>query len=246
MECCASGPTSPDIKKQVGWGDARDTQDPCWQVFIGCGDGAAGRIHRPSTGLSESSDPRAHHHQRGRLERHLHARARRRARQAHGHDLRHREPSRRHAEPRHPRVLEVAARRLHHLHHQRGSAGLQSVAAQEHAVQSGNGVAADRQSLPPDPYPGGQRRPEREDDRRSGRAVEVEARHAQLPHARRADGALHGDAAEGARRRLGAGAVPRRRRGRHRDPQRHDADRLVRRRQCRRTHPERRHDRRWR
>ena len=100
------GPTSPDIKNKVGWGDARDTHILAG-IRRGCGHRAAGRVHRTSAGLPEPSDPRAHHHQRRRLERHLHARARRRARQAHGHDLRHRESSRRHAEPRHPRMLGV-------------------------------------------------------------------------------------------------------------------------------------------
>ena len=54
---------------------------------------------------------------------------------------------------------------------------------------------------------------ERQDRRRAGRAVEGEARHAQLSHRLGAAGRLHGAAQEGARRRLGARAVPRRRRG---------------------------------
>ena len=66
--------------------------------------------------------------------------------------------------------------------------------------------------------------------------------HVVLYDARRADGALHGNAEEGARRRLGARAIQGRRRGGERDPERLDADRAVRRRQCHRSDQGRHHD----
>ena len=53
---------------------------------------------------------------------------------------------------------------------------------------------------------------------------------------------LHGDAQEGEGRRLGARAVPRRRRGGQRHPRRLDADRAVRRGQRHRAHPRRQDD----
>ena len=68
----------------------------------------------------------------------------------------------------------------------------------------------------------------------------AEGRHAHLSRARRAARALHGDAEEGEGLRLGARAVPRRRRGGQRDHERLDADRPVRRRQRHRQHPGRR------
>ena len=79
----------------------------------------------------------------------------------------------------------------------------------------------------------------REDRRRAGRAVEAEGRHAELSRAGRAAGALHGDAEEGEGRRLGARAVPRRRRGGQRHHERLDADRAVRRGQRDRQRPRR-------
>ena len=137
----------------------------------------------------------------------------------------HREPPRRRDEPRHPRLRGFAARRLHHLHHQRRCDALQPVPVQDAAVQSRNEPAADHQRLPPDPHAGGEFAARREDRRRALRAVEGEGRHAELSRARRAAGALHGDAEEGEGLRLGARAVPRRRRGGQRDHERLDADR---------------------
>ena len=70
-------------------------------------------------------------------------------------------------------------------------------------------------------------------------ALEGEGRHAELSRAGPAAGALHGDTEEGEGRRLGARAVPWRRRCGQRHPQRHHADRAVRRRQRHRQHPRR-------
>ena len=55
----------------------------------------------------------------------------------------------------------------------------------KHAVRSRDGIAADRQPVPSDPDAGGEFRARGEDGRRAGRAVEGEARHAELPHRRR-------------------------------------------------------------
>ena len=74
---------------------------------------------------------------------------------------------------------------------------------------------------------------------------EEERRHAVLPRAGPAAGSLHGDPEEGEGRRLGARAVPRRRRGGQRHPERLDADRPVRRRQRDRQRPRRPDDARW-
>ena len=105
------------------------------------------------------------------------------------------------------------------------------------AVQSRDEPAADHQRVPPDPHAGGELEARREERRRALRAVEGQGRHAVLSRARRAAGALHGDAEEGEGLRLGARAVQGRRRGGQRHHERLDADRAVRRGQRHRQHP---------
>src|SRR5262245_45790828 len=75
-------------------------------------------------GLSDAAHPCDRHLERGRHQRHLHARARRRAAQGARPAVHRREPARRLVQYRRARLRRGAARRLHALHHPGRAAGV--------------------------------------------------------------------------------------------------------------------------
>ncbi len=199
------------------------------------------RACRPRRRLPEQADPRAHHLERRRHQRHLHARARRGTAQEPRPAADHRQPSGRRRQYRRARLPGCTAGRLHHLHHQCRSDDLQPVPLQESAVRSRQ-ACPDHQSVPPDPGAGDQLRSQGQNGGRAGRGVEAEAGHALLSHRVGAAGCLHGQPQARKGRRLGARAVQGRRRGDQRDPRRLDADRPDRARQRDLADPRRQDD----
>ncbi len=104
------------------------------------------------------------------------------------------------------------------------------------------GLDPDRQSVPPDPGAGGEFLAQCQDGGRTGRGLEGKARHAELSHRIDPLRRLHGQPQARQRRRLGARAVSRRRRGGQRHSRRHHADRHDRARQRRGADQGRQHD----
>ena len=186
---------------------------------------------RARPGLSHAPDPRAHRDQRRRHQRHFPAPHRRPDAKALGPAADRREPARRRHECRRARLLRGAKRRLHHLHAAGGDARLQQIPVQEARLRCRKGFRADHQSVFQHPGAGGQFQARREDARRTGRAVEGEARYAELRSAVGAARAVHGEVEGEDRRRPRARAVSGRRRGGQRRHRRLDAGCVLRPRQ---------------
>ena len=156
-----------------------------------------------------AADQGHHHHQRRRDERHLHARARRRAAQALGPAADHREPPRRHAMNVGTRACAEAPPDGYTICITNADAMLYNqFLFKNMPFDPEKEAAAGHQRLSPDPHAGGELESRRQERRRAYRAVEGQGRHAVsylAPGA--AARALHGDAEEGEGRGLGARAV---------------------------------------